>query len=112
MKNDDSFVSAGEVIQTLIENIMPEDVKEYRALYTGWEHIVGKEISYHVEPKDIVNESLILEADHPGWVMRIRMMQKEILRDINRKYPELNIKRLSLRTTARQRKIENSENQV
>ncbi len=96
MKEDDEFIHAGEAILLVLDKIVPPDTKEYKNLYVGWEKIVGKEISYHVEPIDVVNHVLILEAEHPGWIMRIRMIQKDILSTIRNVYPSLSIKKISI----------------
>ncbi len=96
MKDDERFIYAGEAISLVLDRIIPIGAKNYNSLYKGWEKIVGKEISYHVEPIDVVNHVLILEAEHPGWIMRIRMMQRDILSTINTLYPSLRIKKISI----------------
>ena len=56
--------------------------------------MAGEETAFHVRPKDIVNGTLILESDHPGWSQRIKMREEGLLRAIRIEYPELGITRL------------------
>ncbi|MCK5736092.1 MAG: DUF721 domain-containing protein, partial [Spirochaetaceae bacterium] len=47
----------------------------------------------HVFPRDIINNVLVLETDHPLWSQQIRMRQEGLLKIIRGKYPSLEIKR-------------------
>ena len=97
VEDDDSFSWAGDVIKALFDKISPKELHRYSDFHGGWEDIAGKEIAFHVVPKDIVNGALILEADHPGWSQKIHMSQEGILREIRTRYPELEIRKLRVR---------------
>lgn len=94
MSNDDQFSRAGDVLKTLFDRLLPEDAAGYTRFFSGWEKIAGAQTAIHVYPRDIVNNVLILETDHPGWSQQIRMRQEGLLKAIRSKYPELNIKRI------------------
>ena len=91
---DDNFSSAGDVLNTLFKRLIPEDKTEYAHFFSGWESIAGKETAMHVRPRDIVNNVLILETDHPLWSQQIRMRGEGLLKIIRRKYPSLEIKKI------------------
>ncbi len=93
---NDNFTNAGDVLKDLFDKIVPEEASGYTGLFSGWNEIVGPEISMHVAPADVKNNFLILEADHPGWIQKIRMQQESILKEIWSRYPELGIKRLKI----------------
>ncbi len=96
MNDDERFSSAGEVLKTLFDRLLPDDAAGYTGFFSGWEKIAGAETAMHVYPKDIVNNILILETDHPGWSQRIRMRQEDLLKTIRGSYPDLNIKRIRI----------------
>ena len=93
---DDDFSSAGEVLNTLFKRLIPEDKTEYAHFFSGWEDISGKETAMHVRPRDIVNNVLILETDHPIWSQQIRMKEGGLLKKISGKYPSLEIKKIKV----------------
>lgn len=99
-RNEEEFSMAGDVLRNLFEKIAPEEIRRSSQVFHGWEDIVGIETASHVFPIDIRNRSLLLESDHPGWSQKIRMRQEGILRAINRKYPELEIKSLKIRVSS------------
>ncbi len=96
MNNDVEFSNAGDVLKTLFERILPEEKDEYYHFFSGWETIAGSETAMHVFPRDIVNNVLILETDHPLWSQQIRMRQEGLLKIIRGKYPALEIKRIRI----------------
>ncbi len=110
MSNDDQFSRAGDVLKTLFDRLLLEDAAGYTRFFSGWEKIAGAQTAMHVYPRDIVNNVLVLETDHPGWSQRIRMRQEGLLKIIRSKYPELDIKRIRVvigesQTSERKREI-------
>ena len=107
---NDEFTEAGEVLKDLFHKIIPEDAAGYQRIFSGWEQIVGAETAMHVQLRDIINHSLLLEADHPGWTQRIRLNQARILSEIRKRYPELEISRIKIRVgEGRKQTSENPE---
>ena len=92
----DDFSNATDALKHLFDRLMPENSSGYSGLFSGWEEIAGPDMSMHVAVVDVVNKSLILEADHPGWIQKTRMMQSRILKEVNDRYPELEISRLRI----------------
>ena len=42
MNDDNDFSRAGDVLKSLFDRLLPEDAKEYRHFFSGWERIAGK----------------------------------------------------------------------
>jgi len=94
MRENEEFSQAGDVLKTLFKRLVPEEQAVYSHFFSGWEKIAGEETAMHVFPRDIVNNVLILETDHPVWSQQIRMRQEGLLKIIHRKYPALEIKKI------------------
>lgn len=96
---NENFTYAGELMKNLIDRLLPngflpDGKKDYYKMTAGWEEIAGTELAMHVFPRDIEKNSLILEADHPGWSQKILLKQGSILRKIQKKYSQLEIRRI------------------
>ena len=87
---------AAEVLTNVFEKIMPEDASQAHQFFSGWDRLVGQPTAFHVHPVDIVNGTLILEADHPGWIQRLRLVQGRLMGELKKKYPELGVKRIRI----------------
>lgn len=107
----DELTKAGDVVQKLFERILPENASSYSGLFSGWEKIAGYETALHVRVCDVVKQTLILETDHPGWSQQIRMRQAGILKSVQQKYPELEIKRLRVRVSNNRLPDKNQKNE-
>lgn len=93
---DKNFKNAGELIGELINKLIPSEKYDYYRLSAGWGEIVGVGTALNVIPKDIKNQTLILEANHPGWYQEVIMREKDILKKIRGKYSELEIRRIKV----------------
>jgi len=91
---NENFTYAGELMKNLIDRLLPDGKKDCYKITAGWEEIAGTELAMHVFPRDIEKNSLILEADHPGWSQKILLMQGSILKKIRKKYSQLEIRRI------------------
>ena len=96
-KDEDPFSRAGDVLKTIFGRIAPPGMRSYAQLYASWGEIVGSETAFHVQPRDIREGTLILESDHPGWSQKLQLTQRKILREIQSRYPELEVRRIHLR---------------
>jgi len=96
MNDDKQFSLAGDVLKTLFDRLLPDEAAGYTKFFSGWDKIAGPETAMHVFPRDIVNNVLILETDHPGWSQQIRMRQEWLLKTIQKNYPDLEIKKIRI----------------
>ena len=88
-----------DLLQLFLDRIGQSEGAPYVGLFRGWRQIVGDRIADHTEPVDIRGTALVVEADHPGWVQMVLMSQARILRQLNRRYPELTITGLHIRVS-------------
>ncbi|MDT8297286.1 MAG: DUF721 domain-containing protein, partial [Spirochaetaceae bacterium] len=109
MNDDRDFTRAGEVLKTLFDRIIPDQQTGYAGLFSGWDQIAGSRLAMHVQPKDIINHSLILETDHPGWSQEVRMRQEGILRELQSRYPDLEIRKIRVTISNKKKRIDGLE---
>lgn len=96
MNDESSFTRAGDIIKSIFEKITPAKGEKYHEFSSVWTEIVDEELAFHVKPEDISNGVLLLRADHPGWIQKIKMKERDILSSVNGRYPELEIKKIKI----------------
>ena len=96
VKDEDSFSRAGDVLKTIFASIAPSGIHSYTELYASWGEIAGSEMAFHLQPRDIRDGTLILESDHPGWSQKLLLTERKILREIQSRYPELEVRAIHL----------------
>jgi hypothetical protein len=68
-------------------------------LFTTWEKIVAETkipaAGDHSRIRDLEHGILVIEAEHPGWVQLLQTQQTQLLRHIQKKFPELKIQGIS-----------------
>ena len=99
---------AGDILKNfLIENGYNNTNLNFK-IFRDWEFIIGKKIYGHSRIMDIDNHVLIIEVDHPGWLQLITLKEKEIVKKIRQRYPELEIR--SLKYQLKYKLINRSDN--
>jgi hypothetical protein len=88
---------ADDLIQRFLDSIGQTEGSVYVGLFRSWRSIVGERIDAHAQPVDIRGHSLVVEADHPGWVQMVMMSRSRIINELNRRFPELTITGLTVR---------------
>jgi hypothetical protein len=88
---------AEDLIQNFLDTIGQTEGRTYTQLFRGWQEMVGERIAAHAQPVDVRGTSLVVEADHPGWVQMVMMKRTTILRQIKRRVPELTITGITVR---------------
>jgi hypothetical protein len=88
---------ADEILSAFFRMYNMEDGAEYVSFFESWQEIVGVDLASHSRVADIHNGAAIVEMDHPGWMQMFQMKEQQILREIQKRFPDLGITRLSLR---------------
>ena len=65
-------------------------------IYSSWATIVGEKYAAHSKLIDIKHQTAILETDHPGWSQQILLNKRHIIRNFQKKYPQLEVKDISV----------------
>ena len=77
---------AGDILKELFAVMKIVPGKE--TIFEVWPELVGEDASEHLKIQDIKGKTLLLEADHPGWVQMARLRKKEILEKIKGRFPD------------------------
>lgn len=87
-----------DLIIKTFNQIETENLKKNNTLFNVWKKVVtsvknvGQHLYEHSSIKDIKNEILLVEADHPGWIQLLQMNSNYILKGLNMYAKELKIK--------------------
>lgn len=65
-------------------------------IYASWTAIVGEKQAAHSKLIDIKHQTAIIETDHPGWSQQILLNKRRIIRNFQKKYPQLEVKDISV----------------
>ncbi len=116
----DKYRNTKEIISNIFDNISAEKMNNAINVTNGWKSVVntintnknksmGDYLVAHSRVIDLKNNVLLVEADHPGYVQTLKMYNKYIIKGLNNKYPELNIKSLSFRLKGSDIELKNLE---
>ncbi len=122
MNRDEDISSLGEKISSLFNNITDEDLAKSNKLLKTWQYVigsikqmptnqiederpVGNHILAHTKLIDYKRGTLLIEADHPGWLQMLQMYKPYVLRGLKKGCPELNIQSLMFRMKGTDYKI-------
>ena len=86
--------SAGDILKQLFDNMKISNQGE--TLFDAWPELVGEEAAEHLKIKDTKGKTLVLEADHPGWVQVAQLRKKEILEKIKGRFPDKYISNIKI----------------
>ncbi len=88
---------AGDILRSLLSEGTLKEGQKYISLYTSWDEIVGEPLSHHSKAVDVQRGSLAVQVDHPGWFQMFRFKEKEVLRKVKSRFPELKIESIKVR---------------
>ena len=88
---------ASDIIKEFLSSLKITPGEE--TLFDLWPSFVGEEAAEHLRLQDIKGKTLLLVADHPGWVQVAQLRKKEILEKIKERFPDkyINNIKVSLR---------------
>lgn len=93
------FKKASEIISTLFNGLNINQMEQSNLFIKNWKEIVGDKIASHSSIIDVDRGVVIVEVDHPGWSQQIQFKKKQILYNLSKNFPELNIKNLVMRVS-------------
>jgi hypothetical protein len=88
---------AGDILKALLDSKQRQNAAHYSSLFKGWKAMVGPPLEQHSRVKDIINNILIVEVDHPGWMQMLFFKKRQVLGRLKKAYPELAISDMSIR---------------
>ena len=98
-----SVKRAGDLLSSLFkEEFDPRSLENGRALaglFSSWAGIAAETkipaASDHTRIRELERGILVIEAEHPGWVQLLQTNQIQLLKLLQKKFPELEIQGLS-----------------
>ena len=94
MQNDVKKLS--ELIMNYLDKVGLFEQSKVLEVYSSWASIVGEKQTAHSKLIDIKHQTAVIEVDHPGWSQQILLNKKYILRNFQKRYPQLDVKNISV----------------
>ncbi len=91
-------LKSSDVLDLVLKRLKIDPEKPSSALGFAWQEIVGDRLYPHVKIVEIKHHTLILKADHPSWAQLALMENRRILRELDKRYPSLEIHSLHVIT--------------
>lgn len=85
-----------DLIVTYLDKVGLFEQSKVLEVYASWASIVGEKQAAHSKLIDIKHQTALIEVDHPGWSQQILLNKKYILRNFQKKYPQLEVKNISV----------------
>lgn len=83
---------AGDILNKFFDEVQKKQGEDYNNFKNSWLEITGDKIGYSSNIQDIIDGTLLIEIDHPGLKQLILLKKNGIISEINRRFPELNVK--------------------
>jgi hypothetical protein len=88
--------TAAEILKRLLEG-SPAGGQPSSRLFGDWQELAGTSLAEHCRVYEIRHGSLLVEADHPGWMQMLLLQKKGILARLHRRFPELELRDIKVR---------------
>ena len=84
---------ASELVQAMMDNLIQnEQQREALSLFSAWTKIAGVNEGSHSRIEEIENGVVLVKVDHPGWLQKLEIKHKSLLKNLQKNYPELSIR--------------------
>ena len=77
---------AGDILKEFFSSMRISRREE--TVFDVWPDLVGEEVAEHLKIQDVKGKTLLLEADHPGWVQIAQLRKNEFLEKIKERFPD------------------------
>lgn len=94
---DSRIKSVSELLSSFFDRDLVKKGECYAGLDRSWKSIAGARLGEHSKPTDIRHNILIVEAEHQGWMQLLQLQQDRMLGDIQRRFPDLEIRGIAWR---------------
>ena len=101
MKNDIKKLS--ELITLYSDRLGLFQQSKILDVYSSWASIVGEKQAAHSKLIDIKHQTAVIETDHPGWSQQLLLSKRYIIRNFQKKYPQLQVQNISVVVASYQR---------
>jgi hypothetical protein len=91
----------GDILSVFFDADTLEKARGYGNLFSCWESLTAKcgfpQAAAHSRITGLEKSLLLVEADHPGWVQILQTKQKELLEEVQKRFPGFFITGIVLR---------------
>ncbi|MBN1525468.1 MAG: DUF721 domain-containing protein [Spirochaetales bacterium] len=88
---------AGHILKHILGSALSKEAQKYSSFFHFFHDLLGQRLSAQIEIRDIVNNVIIAEASHPGWIQTFAMKKQYYLKKIQERYPDLKIKDIQVK---------------
>ncbi len=86
---------AADILSRFFDETTLQAAAQFETVRSTWRQIVGQRLADHSRPKSVLRRTLLIAADHAGWIQLLQMDQARILARIAKHYPELEVTSLA-----------------
>jgi predicted nucleic acid-binding Zn ribbon protein len=98
--DENRFTKLGDILPAVLKAIgLDRKIKENEVLRL-WPEVVGEEVASRTKAEKFEKGVLYVQVTHSAWIQELHFMEKRIIRELEAKAPEVNIKRIRLYTAA------------
>ncbi len=83
-----------DILPATLKNLGINKSIKYVGIFDFWEEIVGKEVARFCKPVGFKSDTLILSIENSNWLYSLKLKEKEILNEINKRLEKGKIKKL------------------
>ena len=94
---DSNFKSVSDLLSSFFDQEMVKKGGAQAGFGRAWKTIAGPPLGEHSRPGDIRHGILLVEVEHQGWMQLLQFEQDRILAEIQRRFPELEIRGIGFR---------------
>ncbi|MFC1238211.1 DUF721 domain-containing protein [Treponema vincentii] len=85
-----------ELITAYLDKVGLFEQSQVLEVYASWASIIGEKQAGHSKLIDIKHQTAIIEVDHSGWSQQILLNKRYIIRNFQKKYPQLGVENISV----------------
>jgi hypothetical protein len=90
---------AGDLLAAFFDEGLLKKAQNYSGLFSSWVQLTERAgiaaAAGYSKVKEFERGVLLIEADHPGWIQILQTKEQRILKDAQRRFPDLGIRGIS-----------------
>ncbi len=93
------FARVGDILPAVLKSIGLDRKLKQQEIISIWPEVVGADIAARTQAVRVDKGVLIVHVDHSAWIQELHFMEKEILKKLKAKAPDIDIKRIRFGTS-------------
>jgi predicted nucleic acid-binding Zn ribbon protein len=92
------FARVGDILPTVLKSIGLDRKLREREILSIWPDAVGVDIAARTQAVKVDRGVLYVRVEHSAWIQELHFMEKEFLRKLRQKAPDIELKHIRFRT--------------